>query len=87
MPVGKDSSENVTVKKWGTIKEFTFTPKNHIDLAIALDQIDMERAGKIAGARFFYLKNDVAMLDMALMHSHCAAALGCLTQYVWAKGE
>lgn len=68
VPVGKDSSENVTVKKWGTIKEFTFTPKNHIDLAIALDQIDMERAGKIAGARFFYLKNDVAMLDMALMH-------------------
>lgn len=68
VPVGKDSSENVTVKKWGTIKEFTFAPKNHIDLAIALDQIDMERAGKIAGARFFYLKNDVAMLDMALMH-------------------
>lgn len=68
VPVGKDSSENVTVKKWGTIKEFTFPVKNHIDLAIALDQIDMERAGKIAGARFFYLKNDVAMLDMALMH-------------------
>ncbi|NLF88138.1 serine--tRNA ligase [Candidatus Bathyarchaeota archaeon] len=68
VPVGKDSSENVTVKKWGTIPQFTFTPKNHIDLAIPLDQIDMERAGKIAGARFFYLKNDVAMLDMALMH-------------------
>ncbi len=68
VPVGKDSSENVTVKKWGTIPQFSFQPKNHIDLAIPLDQIDMERAGKIAGARFFYLKNDVAMLDMALMH-------------------
>jgi seryl-tRNA synthetase len=68
VPVGKDSSENVTVKKWGTIREYTFPVKNHIDLALALDQIDMERAGKISGARFFYLKNDVAMLDMALMH-------------------
>ena len=68
VPVGKDSSENVTVKKWGNIPQFTFTVKNHIDLALALDQIDMERAGRIAGARFFYLKNDVAMLDMALMH-------------------
>ena len=68
VPVGKDSSENVTVKKWGNIPQFTFTVKNHIDFALALDQIDMERAGRIAGARFFYLKNDVAMLDMALMH-------------------
>jgi seryl-tRNA synthetase len=68
VPVGKDSSENVTVKKWGTIPQFTFTVKNHTDLALALDQIDMERAGKIAGARFFNLKNDIAILDMALMH-------------------
>ncbi len=68
VPMGKDSSENVTIKKWGTIPAFKFQIKNHIDLAIALDQIDMERAGKISGARFFYLKNDVAMLDMALMH-------------------
>ncbi len=44
-----------------------FPVKNHIDLALALDQIDMERAGKVSGARFFYLKNQVAMLDMALM--------------------
>jgi len=41
--------------------------KNHIDLALDLNQIDMERAGKVSGARFFYLKNEVAMLDMALM--------------------
>lgn len=67
VPVGKDSSDNVTVKKWGIIPQFTFPVKNHIDLALALDQIDMERAGKVSGARFFYLKNEVAMLDMALM--------------------
>jgi seryl-tRNA synthetase len=68
VPVGKDSSENVIVKKWGNIPQFNFAVKNHIDLALALDQIDMERAGRISGSRFFYLKNDVAMLDMALMH-------------------
>ena len=55
------------MKTWGTIPQFTFPIKNHIDLAINLDLIDMERAGKVAGSRFFYLKNEVAMLDMALM--------------------
>jgi seryl-tRNA synthetase len=67
VPVGVDSSQNVTVKKWGNIPQFSFQIKNHIDLALALDQVDMERAGKVSGARFFYLKNDVARLDMALM--------------------
>jgi seryl-tRNA synthetase len=67
VPLGKDSSGNVQVKTWGTIPEFTFQIKNHIDLALKLDQIDMERAGKVSGSRFFYLKNEVAMLDLALM--------------------
>ncbi len=67
VPFGKDSTDNITIKTWGTIPEFTFPVKNHIDLSLALDQIDMERAGKVSGARFFYLKNEVAMLDMALM--------------------
>ena len=67
VPLGKDSNENVQVKTWGTIPQFTFPIKNHIDLALNLDLIDMERAGKVSGSRFFYLKNEVAMLDMALM--------------------
>ncbi len=67
VPYGKDSADNVTVKKWGNPPQFGFQVKNHIDLALALDQVDMERAGKVAGARFFYLKGDVARLDMALM--------------------
>ena len=67
VPLGKDSNDNVQVKTWGTIPTFNFPIKNHIDLALELDQIDMERAGKISGARFFYLKNQVARLDMALM--------------------
>ena len=67
VPLGKDSNDNVQVRTWGTAPTFNFPIKNHIDLALALDQIDMERAGKISGARFFYLKNQVAQLDMALM--------------------
>ncbi len=67
VPLGKDDQDNVQVKTWGIIPQFSFSVKNHIDLAVALDQIDMERAGKVSGARFFYLKNEVAMLDMALM--------------------
>jgi len=67
VPLGKDSNDNLQVKTWGTIPQFPFPVKNHIDLAINLDLIDMERAGKVAGSRFFYLKNEIAMLDMALM--------------------
>ena len=67
VPFGKDSNDNVEVKKWGTIPTFSFPVKNHIDLALALNQIDMERAGKVSGARFFYLKGQIAQLDMALM--------------------
>ncbi|MGA2523044.1 MAG: serine--tRNA ligase [Candidatus Bathyarchaeia archaeon] len=67
VPFGKDDKDNVQVKTWGIIPTFAFPVKNHIDLAVALDQIDMERAGKVSGSRFFYLKNQVAILDMALM--------------------
>jgi seryl-tRNA synthetase len=67
VPLGKDSNDNVEVRKLGSIPTYNFPIKNHIDLTLALDQIDMERAGKVSGARFFYLKNQVAQLDMALM--------------------
>jgi len=67
VPYGKDSNDNITIKKWGAIPQFSFSVKNHIDLAIALGQVDIERAGKVSGARFFYLKDMMARLDMALM--------------------
>ncbi len=67
VPFGKDSNDNVQIKTWGTIPQFNFPAKNHVDLALDLGQIDMERAGKISGARFFYLKDQVALLDLALM--------------------
>jgi seryl-tRNA synthetase len=66
VPVGVDESKNVQVRKWGTIPEFDYAIKNHIELGTKLKIIDIERAGKVAGARFFYLKGAGAILDLAL---------------------
>ncbi|MDR0318596.1 MAG: serine--tRNA ligase, partial [Nitrososphaerota archaeon] len=67
VPLGEDDSGNVQVKTWGTVPVFNFQIKNHIDLANELGLVDMERAGKVSGARFFFLKNQLALLDLALM--------------------
>jgi seryl-tRNA synthetase len=68
VPFGKDDSCNVQVKTWGVIPEFGFPLKNHIDLGVNLDIIDVERAGKVAGARFFFFKGAGVLLDMALLN-------------------
>ncbi len=67
VPVGNDENSNIQTKTWGEIPKFNFNIKNHIDLGLNLDIIDVERAGKIAGSRFFYLKGQAVLLDMALM--------------------
>lgn len=67
VPAGKSEEDNIEVKKHGQIQKFPFTPKDHTDLAIALNCIDVERAAKISGARFYFLKNELAILDMGLM--------------------
>jgi seryl-tRNA synthetase len=67
VPFGKDENDNVPIRTRGKTPKFSFKPKDHIDLALDLDIMDIERAGKIAGARFFYLKNEGVLLDMALM--------------------
>lgn len=68
VPVGDDEKGNVTVRVWGEKPKFSFPVRDHIDIALKLDIMDVERAGKIAGARFFYLKNEGVLLDMALMN-------------------
>lgn len=67
VPVGKDENDNVQIRSWGVIPTFDFAVKNHIDLGLNLDIIDIERAGKVTGSRFFYLKREGVLLDMALM--------------------
>lgn len=64
--VGKDESENVVIRKWGEIPKFGFQPKDHLELGEFLDVIDVERGVKVSGSRFFYLKNEGAVLDFAL---------------------
>ena len=68
VPFGKDDHDNVIVKTWGTLPQFNFQIKNHLDLGTELGIIDMERAAKVAGARFFFLKGAGVLLDMALMN-------------------
>jgi len=67
VPFGKDENDNVQVKTWGKPPKFGFPAKSHIDIALNLDIVDVERAGKVAGSRFFYLKRQGVLLDMALM--------------------
>lgn len=67
VPVGRDENDNVPVKTWGETPKFGFPVKDHIELGLSLGIIDIERAGKVAGARFFYLKQEGVLLDMALM--------------------
>lgn len=67
VPVGKDESANVEVRRWGTKPEFDFQPKDHVDLGTALGILDLERATKIAGARFAILNGAGARLERALI--------------------
>jgi len=67
VPVGKDESENVSMRKVGEVPKMDFKPKDHLELGESLDLIDMQHAAKITGARFFYLKNELVLLEYALL--------------------
>lgn len=67
VPVGPDESGNVTVKTWGVPRKFDFPPKDHQDLLVGLGLLDMERAAKISGSRFFFLKGDALRLELSIM--------------------
>lgn len=66
VPAGKGEEDNVELRKVGTPKEFSFTPKDHADLGEALGLLDFETAVKIAGSRFSVLKGPLAKLQRAL---------------------
>jgi seryl-tRNA synthetase len=67
VPVGKDEKDNVIVRQSGTPRRFDFKPKDHVDIATALDLVDIERAAKISGARFYFLKNALVKMNQALV--------------------
>ena len=68
VPVGSDESANTEVRRWGTRPEFDFEPMDHVDLATELGILDLERATKIASARFAILNGAGARLERALIN-------------------
>ncbi len=67
VPEGKDDTENVEVRRVGTPRQFTFAPKDHVELGTSLDLLDTERAARIAGSRSYFLKNEGALLELAVL--------------------
>lgn len=68
VPIGKNSEDNVLVKVFGDIKKKNFRYQDHVDLSNSLGLLDLDRAAKIAGARFYFLKNDLVKLNQALIN-------------------
>ena len=66
-PVGPNEDHNVVIRKVGTPREFSFTPKDHEELGVALGMLDKEQASLTTGARFFYLMGELALLQNALI--------------------
>jgi seryl-tRNA synthetase len=68
VPVGKDEHDNMIVSQNGSITRPNFSPKDHIDIATTLDLVDLDRAAKVSGARFYFLKNELVKLNQALVN-------------------
>ena len=66
VPIGPDESSNLEIRKWGAVPNFDFDVKGHEEIAEKLDLLDIQRASKTAGARFYYLKGDLVKLAYAL---------------------
>lgn len=66
-PIGKVDSENLEVKKCGKIRDFDFPVKDHVELMEGLDLLDFERATKVSGQKFYYLKNEAVFLEQVLI--------------------
>jgi seryl-tRNA synthetase len=68
VPIGNDETNNFIIKlKGDSKKKISFKPKDHVDIAIDLDLIDLGRAAKISGSRFYFLKNELVMMNQALI--------------------
>jgi seryl-tRNA synthetase len=66
-PIGEDESKNVVLRTVGEIPTFDFVPKDHVELMEALDLVDFEGGAKVAGQKFYYLKNEAVLLELALV--------------------
>ena len=64
---GKDATENIEIKKWGKLPKFDFPIKNHVELAEELGIANFEKSAEVTGKGFYYLKNELAILNQALI--------------------
>ena len=73
--VSKNEDDNPILEKFKEPTVFNFTPKDHVELAESLDLVDFDRATKVSGAKFYYLKNELALLEFALIQYALGIAL------------
>ena len=66
VPYGKDENDNGEIRRWGSPPKFNFEPKNHLEIVLDLGLVDEERANKVAGTGFYYLKDELVLLDLAI---------------------
>ena len=66
-PLGKDDTENLELRAHGEIPSFDFEPKDHVQLMEGLDLVDFEGGAKVTGQKFYYLKNEAVLLELALL--------------------
>lgn len=66
VPFGKGEEDNVKIRMWGKPPEFDFKPKSHMEILLGLGLVDTERAAKVSGAGFVYLKDEIVLLDLAI---------------------
>ncbi|HVO39621.1 MAG TPA: serine--tRNA ligase [Spirochaetia bacterium] len=66
-PLGEGEAGNAQLRTWGTVPSFSFTPKDHVEVGQRLDLVDFETGAKVAGQKFYYLKNEAVILELALV--------------------
>jgi len=67
VPIGETEDQNKIIREGGKVSEFDFKPTSHVDLIEIIDGADTKKASQVVGSRFYYLKGDIALLNLALM--------------------
>jgi seryl-tRNA synthetase len=66
-PIGKDDTENVEIRRWGEIPDFSFQPKDHVELGEQLGIIDFDAGARTTGTKFYFLRGDAVLLELGLI--------------------
>src|SRR5215212_1000805 len=66
-PIGKEDTENVEIRRWGEFPDFSFDPKDHVEIGEALGIIDFDAGAKTTGSKFYFLRGDAVLLELGLI--------------------